>query len=184
MYLGAVAFCFGLVFALVRACRAGDEEASAPPARPAATRVADSAAAPETRVAAPHAPAAAPVPAPGPSSEQAPDGDGPESTVQETPEPAAREAAAYPWEEFEDVLGRELTASERDALRDLRKEHGLRLAETHARMQRGELEQSEYDTWRAARAAQFRAEIEKALDCSADQVAALLRVPMRSAAVP
>jgi hypothetical protein len=176
--LFAAAFCFGFAFYFHRTYQSGGDDASAPPAR--AARVAVHQAAPPPG--APRAPAQAIAPAPDPASEEP--ADGPQSTASETPEPVAREAAAYPWEEFEDVLGRELTASERDALRDLRKEHGLRLAETHARMQRGELERSEYDTWRAARAAQFRAEIEKALDCSADEVAALLRVPMRAAAVP
>ena len=73
---------------------------------------------------------------------------------------------------------------ERDALRDLRKEHGLRLAEQHAKMERGEVARAEYDAWRAARAAEFRADIAQLLGCSADQVTALLRVPMRTAAVP
>jgi hypothetical protein len=148
----------------------------------------DAASAPvETRIAE-TAPEAAPAPSPAAQTEAPPAEPvaqvSAESNPAETPEPVEREAAAYPWEEFEDVLGRELSSRERDALRDLRKEHGLRLAEAHARMQRGELERSEYDRWRATRAAQFRAEIEKALDCSSEEVAALLRVPMRSPAVP
>jgi hypothetical protein len=93
-------------------------------------------------------------------------------------------AASYPWEEFESILGRQLTLQERDALRDLRVEHGLRLAEHHARMQRGEFERARFEAWRAARSAEFRADVARMLGCSADQVTALLRVPMRSAAVP
>jgi hypothetical protein len=98
--------------------------------------------------------------------------------------PEKREAASYPWQDFESILDRDLTAGERDALRDLRKEHGLRLAERRARMERGDVARAEFDAWRAARAAEFRADIAQLLGCSADQVTALLRVPMRTAAVP
>ncbi len=109
----------------------------------------------------------------------------PESSLdRELAAPEKREAASYPWEDFESILDRDLTVVERDALRDLRKEHGLRLAEQHAVMERGELSRAEYDAWRAARAAEFRADIAQLLGCSADQVTALLRVPMRTAAVP
>jgi hypothetical protein len=165
----------GVALAVLRAPgpTASSDVASAP-VQPAAAAAAEPA---ETAPSAAAEPEAAAEPGPAPAASEP-------STETATPEPTTREAAAYPWEEFEDVLGRELTSRERDALRDLRKEHGLRLAEAHARMQRGELERSAYDSWRAARAAQFRAEVEKALDCSAEQVAALLRVPLRSPAVP
>ena len=92
--------------------------------------------------------------------------------------PERREAEAYPWEEFEEVLGRSLTAVERDRMRDLRKEHGLRLAEARARVQRGELLRAEFDAWRASRAAEFRAELGDALGCSTEQVVALLKVQL------
>ncbi len=109
----------------------------------------------------------------------------PESSLdRELAAPEKREAASYPWEDFESILDRDLTVVERDALRDLRKEHGLRLAEQHAVMERGELARAEFDAWRASRAAEFRADIAQLLGCSADQVTALLRVPMRTAAVP
>jgi len=120
----------------------------------------------------------------GAANEEA-DSAAPESSLdRELAAPEKREAASYPWEDFESILDRDLTVVERDALRDLRKEHGLRLAEQHARMERGELARAEFDAWRAARAAEFRADIAQLLGCSADQVTALLRVPMRTAAVP
>ncbi len=112
-------------------------------------------------------------------------GAAPESSLErELAGPEKREAASYPWQEFESILGRDLTLTERDALRDLRKEHGLRLAEQHAKVERGELARGAFDAWRASRAAEFRADIAQTLGCSIDQVAALLRVPMRSPAVP
>jgi hypothetical protein len=174
---------------------ASDEVEPASPAVAPALATAATAPAPQAAGAAPAAlqaaapeaaapPAAAPEAAALPAAAPEAAGPGAMTAQAHTPEPVARESAAYPWEEFEDILGRELTARERDALRDLRKEHGLRLAETHARMQRGELERAEYDRWRASRAAQFRSAIARTLDCSTEQVAALLRVPMRSAAVP
>ncbi|HTE50282.1 MAG TPA: hypothetical protein VK698_05365 [Kofleriaceae bacterium] len=105
--------------------------------------------------------------------------DEPGSTLQrELSAPERREAEAYPWEEFEEVLGRSLTAVERDRMRDLRKEHGLRLAEARARVQRGELLRAEFDAWRASRAAEFRAELGDALGCSTEQVVALLKVQL------
>src|SRR5687768_6242875 len=63
-------------------------------------------------------------------------GAAPESSLdRELAAPERREAASYPWEDFESILERDLTVKERDALRDLRKEHGLRLAEQHAKME-------------------------------------------------
>ena len=106
------------------------------------------------------------------------------SLERELSAPEQREAASYPWEDFESIIGRDLTVAERDALRALREEHGLRLAEQHARVQRGELGRAEFDAWRAARAAEFRGDIAQMLGCSAEQVTALLRVPTRTAAVP
>jgi hypothetical protein len=102
------------------------------------------------------------------------------STLQrELSEPERREAQAYPWEELEAVLGRTITAEERDRMRDLRKEHGLRLAEARGRMQRGELPRAEFDAWRAARSSEFREEVQDALGCSPEQVTALLATPLR-----
>lgn len=94
--------------------------------------------------------------------------------------PERVEADAYPWEDFEEILGRSLTTAERERMRDLRKEHGLRLAEARARVDRGDMQRAEFDTWRAARAQGFRAELAEALDASDDEVLALLRVPLRA----
>ncbi|MEZ4362659.1 MAG: hypothetical protein R3B48_20880 [Kofleriaceae bacterium] len=98
----------------------------------------------------------------------------------EAPIEARREAEAYPWDDFEGVLGRELTDKEREQLRDLRKEHGLRLAEARGRRSRGELSSAEFERWREERAAVFRDELQAALSCSAEDVQALLTVKMRA----
>lgn len=109
----------------------------------------------------------------------------PESTLQrELAEPEQLEAIAYPWDEFEAILGRPLTVQQKEAMRDLRKEHGLRLAETRAKMERGELARAEFDAWREGRAQEFRAQVEELLGCSQEEVVALLRVPMRTAGAP
>jgi hypothetical protein len=94
--------------------------------------------------------------------------------------PERVEADAYPWEEFEEILGRSLTIAEREEMRDLRKEHGLRLAEARASVDRGDMQRAEFDAWRAERAQGFRAEVAEALNASDEEVVALLRVPLRS----
>jgi hypothetical protein len=121
---------------------------------------------------------------PGESAELAPgEGESADASLQrELSEPERLEAAAYPWEEFEAILGRSLTGAEKATMRDLRKEHGLRLAETRARVDRGEMSRADFDAWRAARASEFRADLERTLGCTSDQVLALLEVPMGSPA--
>ncbi|HWM88110.1 MAG TPA: hypothetical protein VNO33_19790 [Kofleriaceae bacterium] len=132
-------------------------------------------------VAAGQAPA---LPEPGADPNQAPV-PAPESALQrELAGPERLEASAYPWDEFEAILGRPLTVQQKEAMRDLRKEHGLRLAETRAKMERGELARAEFDAWREGRAQEFRAQVEELLGCSQEEVVALLRVPMRTAGAP
>lgn len=94
-------------------------------------------------------------------------------------DPVSLEAAAYPWDEFAEVLGRELSTQEREGMRDLRKEHGLRLAEAHANMKRGQMGRAEFDRWKQERAELFRSEVQTLLGCSAEEVSELLAVKMR-----
>jgi hypothetical protein len=153
--------------------------------RRAASMASEGANAPGLAIGASETPALPAASAASAATERIERGAAPESSLdRELAAPERREAASYPWEDFESILERDLTVKERDALRDLRKEHGLRLAEQHAKMERGELARAEFDAWRAARAAEFRADIARLLGCSADQVTALLRVPMRTASVP
>lgn len=94
-------------------------------------------------------------------------------------EEARREAEAYPWDDFAEALGRELSTEERELVRDLRKEHGLRLAEARARMMRGLVPRAEFERWRDQRAAEFRSELQKALRCTPEEVTAMLSVKLR-----
>ena len=94
-------------------------------------------------------------------------------------EEARRESEAYPWDDFAEALGRELSAEEREQMRDLRKEHGLRLAEARARMMRGLVPRAEFERWRDERAAEFRRELQQTLRCSPEEVTALLSVKLR-----
>jgi pyruvate/2-oxoglutarate dehydrogenase complex dihydrolipoamide acyltransferase (E2) component len=98
----------------------------------------------------------------------------------ELAEPERLEAEAYPWQEFEAILGRTLDAKEKDRLRDLRKEHGLRLADEHGKMERGEITRAAFDTWRTSQSEAFRVSIEEELDCSPDELAQLLAVELRA----